>query len=90
MIESRELPWHVTRVGCRVEYLFRAQRARNGEEAHAGQDHELDALIHLYLLNRGILITPFHNMALMSPATTEKDVDRHTEVFDRALEALVA
>jgi glutamate-1-semialdehyde 2,1-aminomutase len=88
VIESRELPWHVTRVGCRVEYLFRPQRARNGEEAHAGQDHELDALIHLYLLNRGILITPFHNMALISPATGAEDVDRHSEVFAAAVDEL--
>jgi len=89
VIDSRELPWHVTRIGCRVEYLFRPDRARTGEEAHAGQDDDLDPLIHLYLLNRGILITPFHNMALMSPATTADDVDRHTEVFGRAVDELL-
>ena len=55
--------------------------ARTGHEAHLGQDAELDPSIHLFLLNRGILMTPFHNMALMSPATTEADVDRHTAVF---------
>jgi len=81
VIESRELPWHVVRLGCRVEYLFRPERARNGAEAAAGQDELLDPFIHLYLLNRGILMTPFHNMALMSPATTAADVDRHTQVF---------
>ncbi|HUG03353.1 MAG TPA: aspartate aminotransferase family protein [Steroidobacteraceae bacterium] len=81
VIESRELPWHVVRLGCRVEYLFRAERARNGAEAAAGQDDAIDAFIHLYLLNRGILMTPFHNMALMSPATTAADVDRHTQLF---------
>jgi glutamate-1-semialdehyde 2,1-aminomutase len=81
VIESRRLPWHVVRLGCRVEYLFRPDVARNGSEAAAGQDGEVDAFIHLYLLNRGILMTPFHNMALMSPATTRDDVDRHTEVF---------
>ena len=48
----------------------------------------LDRLIHLYALNRGVLLTPFHNMALMSPATTEEDVDRHTEVFDEAAREL--
>jgi glutamate-1-semialdehyde 2,1-aminomutase len=89
VIVSHELPWHVVRIGCRVEYLFRPDRARNGEEAHAGQDPELDALIHLYLLNRGVLITPFHNMALMSPATTPEDVDRHTEVFSQATDELI-
>jgi glutamate-1-semialdehyde 2,1-aminomutase len=88
-IDSRELPWHVVRLGCRAEYLFRADRARTGSEAAAGQDHELDALIHLYLLNRGILMTPFHNMALMSPATSAEDVDRHTAVFQEAADELI-
>ncbi len=83
-IERNGLPWHVTRLGCRVEYLFRPDPPRTGSEAAAGSDHLLDRLIHLYALNRGILLTPFHNMALMSPATTEVDVDRHTEVFAEA------
>ena len=83
-IEGHDLPWHVTRLGCRVEYLFRRERPRNGSEAAAGTDPELDRLIHLYALNRGILLTPFHNMALMSPATTEPDVDRHSAVFAEA------
>jgi glutamate-1-semialdehyde 2,1-aminomutase len=87
-IERHGLPWHVTRLGCRVEYLFRAERPRNGSEAAAGGDPLLDRLIHLYALNRGILLTPFHNMALMSPATTEADVDRHSEVFDEAASEL--
>ena len=60
------------RLGCRVEYLFRPDVAQNGAEAAAGQDERLDPYIHLYLLNRGILMTPFHNMALMSPATTAR------------------
>jgi glutamate-1-semialdehyde aminotransferase len=89
VIDRYELPWHVTRIGCRVEYLFRPEVARNGSQAAAGQDYELDGLIHLYLLNRGILMTPFHNMSLMSPATTAADVDRHTEVFDAAAAELV-
>jgi len=89
VIDSHGLPWHVVRLGCRVEYLFRAERARNGSEAAAGQDEELDAFIHLHLLNRGILMTPFHNMALMSPATTAEDVDRHTEVFGQAADELI-
>jgi glutamate-1-semialdehyde 2,1-aminomutase len=88
VIERHGLPWHVTRLGCRVEYLFRPERPRNGTEAAAGADPQLDRLIHLYALNRGILLTPFHNMALMSPATTEADVDRHTEVFDEAASEL--
>jgi glutamate-1-semialdehyde 2,1-aminomutase len=89
VIVSRELPWHVVRLGCRVEYLFRPEAARTGAEASAGQDAELDPFIHLYLLNRGVLMTPFHNMALMSPSTTEQDVDRHTEVFASAVDELL-
>jgi glutamate-1-semialdehyde 2,1-aminomutase len=83
-IDRHGLPWHVTRLGCRVEYLFRRERPRTGSEAAAGGNALLDRLIHLYALNRGILLTPFHNMALMSPATTEEDVDRHTAVFNEA------
>jgi glutamate-1-semialdehyde 2,1-aminomutase len=89
VIDGRELPWHAVRLGCRVEYLFRPDRARTGSEAAAGQDGELDAFIHLFMLNRGILITPFHNMALMSPATTPEDVDRHTDVFGEAADELI-
>jgi glutamate-1-semialdehyde 2,1-aminomutase len=90
VIADHALPWHVTRLGCRVEYLFRPQRPRNGTEAAEGIDHLLDRLIHLYALNRGVLLTPFHNMALMSPATTEADVDRHTEIFAAAAGELTA
>jgi glutamate-1-semialdehyde 2,1-aminomutase len=90
VIERHGLPWHVTRLGCRVEYLFSAKRPRNGSEAAAAGDAELDRLMHLYALNRGILLTPFHNMALMSPATTAADVDAHTAVFDEAANELAA
>jgi glutamate-1-semialdehyde 2,1-aminomutase len=89
-IERHGLPWHVTRLGCRVEYLFRPERPRNGSEAAAGGNAALDRLIHLYALNRGILLTPFHNMALMSPATTEADVDLHSSVFDAAAQEVAA
>ena len=84
------VPWHVTQLGCRAEYLFGPDRPRNGAEAAAAGDFELERLMHLYALNRGVLLTPFHNMALMSPATTEADVDRHTEVFGEALAELTA
>ena len=89
-IEAAGLPWHVTRLGCRAEYLFGPDRPRNGTEAHAAGDFELERFMHLHALNRGILLTPFHNMALMSPATTEADVDLHPEVFGEAVRALVA
>ena len=87
-IEASSLPWHVTRLGARVEYLFRPERPVTGSDAAAGGDHLLDRLIHLYALNRGILLTPFHNMALMSPATSDADVDLHTEVFREAAREL--
>ena len=90
VIEERDLPWHVTRLGCRAEYLFQPRPPRTGGEAAANKDVELDALMHLYALNRGILMTPFHNMALMSPSTTAEDVDRHTEAFAAAADELLA
>jgi glutamate-1-semialdehyde 2,1-aminomutase len=84
-IAESGLPWHVTRLGCRAEYLFSPDRPTNGTEAHAAGDAALERYMHLFALNRGMLLTPFHNMALMSPATTEADVDRHTEVFREAV-----
>ena len=66
VIDDLGLPWHITRLGCRTEYLFQPERPRNGSEAAARIDQELDRFMHLYALNRGILMTPFHNMALMS------------------------
>ncbi len=89
-ISARGLPWQVTRLGCRAEYMFAAERPRTGSEASSAFDHELDSLLHLYMLNRGVLMTPFHMMALMSPATTEADVDRHSEAFDEAAYELTA
>jgi glutamate-1-semialdehyde aminotransferase len=83
-IRAHGLPWQVTRLGCRAEYMFAPERPRSGAEAAAALDAELDALMHLYMLNRGVLMTPFHMMALMSPATTEADVDRHSEAFAEA------
>ncbi|HEX4439382.1 MAG TPA: aspartate aminotransferase family protein [Thermoanaerobaculia bacterium] len=82
------LPWSVTRLGCRAEYWFRALPPRNGSEAAASVDGELDRYMHLAALNRGVLMTPFHNMALIGPDTTEADVDRHTAVFRESIEAL--
>ena len=84
-IAEAGLPWHVTQLGCRAEYLFGPDRPRNGSEAHAAGDYALERYMHLHALNRGILLTPFHNMALMSPATSEAGVDLHTEVFREAV-----
>src|SRR5439155_22890469 len=74
-ISEFKVPWHVTRLGCRAEYLFCAKAPKNGTEAHDAMDFELERLLHLYCMNRGILLTPFHNMALMSPATSKDDID---------------
>jgi glutamate-1-semialdehyde 2,1-aminomutase len=88
VIEEAGLPWHITELGCRAEYRFSAVPPRNGAESAAHGDDELERFLHLYALNRGILLTPFHNMALMSPVTSEADVDRHTELFGTALAEL--
>jgi glutamate-1-semialdehyde 2,1-aminomutase len=88
-IAEAELPWHVTRLGCRAEYLFARDAPKNGTEAHDAMDFELERFMHLYAMNRGILLTPFHNMALMSPQTESDDVDRHTKVFREAVHELV-
>ena len=88
VIERRRLPWHVTRLGARAEYHFMPYPPRTGAEQAANGDFDLERLLHLWALNRGVLLTPFHNMALMSPATVEADVDRHTALFDEAAAAL--
>ena len=89
VIEEYQLPWNVTRLGNRTEYWFRQKPARNGGEAAAAIDAELDRYMHLCALNRVILMTPFHNMALIAPQTTEADIDDHTRVFKESVEALV-
>ena len=88
VIASRGVPWNVTRLGARAEYHFMPSRPRSGREQWEHGDFELERFLHLWALNRGVLMTPFHNMALMSPATTEADVDRHTELFGQAVDAL--
>jgi glutamate-1-semialdehyde 2,1-aminomutase len=86
-IADAELPWHVTRLGCRAEYIF-GPEPKNGQQAHDAMDFELERFMHLYAMNRGILLTPFHNMALMSPQTEADHVDRHTKIFRDALKEL--
>jgi glutamate-1-semialdehyde 2,1-aminomutase len=89
VIKEYDMPWHVVRLGVRAEYHFTPTPPRNGTEYDDTKDHELEKLMHLMALNRGILLTPFHNMALISPYTTAKDVDHHTSVFRECVEALV-
>lgn len=88
VIAEYNLPWIVKRLGNRSEYWFRPTPPKNGGEAAAAIDHELDRYMHLYMLNRGILMTPFHNMALISPETSQADVDYHTRVFREAVKSL--
>jgi glutamate-1-semialdehyde 2,1-aminomutase len=90
VISAHGLGWQVTQLGCRAEYRFQPAPARNGTAAHAAADPELERYYHLHAMNRGVLITPFHNMALMSPATVPADVDRHTEAFAAATADLLA
>ena len=89
-IKEFKLPWHVNRLGARGEYLFQGHAPRTGGEAARAGDFELEQYIHLRLLNDGFLLTPFHNMALMSPYTTEKDVDAHTAAFRPMCQELVS
>jgi glutamate-1-semialdehyde 2,1-aminomutase len=84
-IHANNIPWHSIRLGTRVEYRFRAKPPKNGSEAVAAKDPLLNKYVHLYDLNRGILLTPFHNMALISPYTTRNDVDLHTRVFEESI-----
>lgn len=88
-VRTHALPWSVSRLGARTEYRFADPAPRTGTESAAAADPELEDFLHLYLANRGILLTPFHNMALMCPDTTEQDVDTHTEVFGAALRELL-
>ncbi len=88
VIADYEVPWSVQQLGARAEYWF-SPPPRTGGEAAALADEHLDAFFHLYSLNRGVLLTPFHNMALMAPTTTEGDVDRHSEIFRRAAQEVL-
>jgi glutamate-1-semialdehyde aminotransferase len=90
IIDEYQIPWQVSQLGCRAEYSFRATAPRTGKEAADADDFDLQQYLHLHALNRGILMTPFHNMALISPATTLQDVKRHTEHFRDAAKALFA
>src|SRR4051812_15838518 len=90
VIATRGLPWHAVQLGCRAEYRFAPEPARTGTEAAAQGDDTLERFLHLYALNRGVLITPFHNMALCSPVTPPEAADRHTEVFAGAVDTLLS
>jgi len=88
-IKKHALPWNVIQLGARAEYHFLQKPPRNGGESAAAADFELERFLHIYALNRGVLLTPFHNMALMCPATTDLDVNSHTKIFAEATAELV-
>lgn len=90
VIVAHNVDWHVSHVGARIEFLCAAMPPRNGSEARAGMDHELESTIHLYLVNRGILLAPFHNMMLVSPATEQDQIDRLALELNNALTELQA
>jgi len=79
----------INRLGCRAEYWFCESLPRNGGDAEAAVDSDLDRYMHLCAINRGILMTPFHNMALIAPDVTEANIDYHTKVFREAVVQLV-
>jgi len=90
IIADYALPWSVAQLGARVEYRFATPAPRTGTASAATTDAELEDFLHTYLMNRGVLLTPFHNMALMCPQTTTDDVARHHEIFAAALGELLA
>lgn len=85
-----DVPWSIAQLGARAEYRFVSPAPRNGTESAAAHDDDIEEYLHLYMSNRGVLMTPFHNMALMCPATTRSDVDLHTELFRAAVADLMA
>ena len=88
VLDEHAVPWVIVQLGARAEYRFCAEVPRTGNQSRAAHDGEIEEYLHLYTLNRGIFITPFHNMALMCPATSPADVDRHSEVFGAAVREL--
>jgi glutamate-1-semialdehyde 2,1-aminomutase len=90
VITEFNLPWYCSRLGARGEYVFQSDAPRTGREAASVGDFELEQYMHLRLLNDGFLLTPFHNMALMSPATTAADVDAHSQAFRKMCADLVS
>lgn len=90
VIDQHDLPWSIAQLGARAEYRFQRPAPRNGTESAGSADADLEDYLHVYLANRGVLLTPFHNMALMCPETTAADVDRHHELFAAAVGELVA
>ena len=87
-IARHKAPWHVVRVGARVEFICAPGPLQNGTEAAAAHQPQVESVVHTMLLNRGCLIAPFHNMMLVSPATKKRQIDRLIAAFDEALTEL--
>ena len=85
-----DVPWSISQLGARAEYRFARPAPRTGTESAHAEDEDLEEYLHLFMANRGVLMTPFHNMALMCPTTTATDVDLHTTLFAEAVRRLVA
>lgn len=90
IIDQHELPWNVTQLGARSEFQFCPVSPRNGSEAELAMDDALERAVHLYLLNRGIMITPFHNMTLVCPDTSEAHIEQFLGAFSACLGELTA
>ena len=88
-IKAAGMPWSITQLGARAEFRYASPAPRTGNASAAAADPLLDEYFHLYLANRGVLLTPFHNMALMSPATRSEDVALHCDLFADAVNSLV-
>ena len=88
VLDDVGVPWTISQLGARAEYRFAKPAPASGTESNGAGDDDLDEYMHLYTLNRGVLMTPFHNMALMCPTTTKSDVDLHTEIFGQAIHDL--
>ena len=88
LFARHRLPWCVTQIGARCEFQFCPTPPRTGAEAEAAMDHALERLIHLSLLNQGVLITPFHNMMLVCPDTPETAIAALVDGVEAVLEAL--
>jgi glutamate-1-semialdehyde 2,1-aminomutase len=87
-INAHKLPWNITRLGARLELQFCATSPKNAAQAREAQNDTIESAIHLYLLNRSVLLTPFHNMMLVCPATTEADIHKLVSVFNECLKEL--
>jgi glutamate-1-semialdehyde 2,1-aminomutase len=89
LFDQYDLPWSINQLGTRAEYRFAKPYPINGTDAYHSADADLEDFLHLYLVNRGVMLTPFHNMALMCPTTTVAEIERHHQVFEAAIKELL-